>query len=65
MPSNEETVLQHFLNEPGFAKTQISLKTLCELGLISGEKGVYMSMNAPKTDLMNSYTYKKLYEGVK
>lgn len=65
MPSNEETVLQHFLNEPGFAKTQISLKTLCELGLISGEKGVYMSMNAPKTDLMNSCTYKKLYEGVK
>ena len=65
MPSNEESVLQHFLNNLGFAKVKVSLETLCELGLISEEKGVYMSMNAPKTDLLNSSIYKKLYEGVK
>lgn len=65
LPSNEEMIVENFINVFGFAKTKVSLKTLCELGLVSCEKGVYMSLNAPKTDLMNSDTYKKLSEGVK
>ncbi len=49
----------------GFAKTQISIKTLCELGLISENNGILVSNNLQqKTDLMNSSIYKKLYERV-
>lgn len=65
MPANEEALLWRFLNEPGFAKTKIALKTLCELGLVLGEKGFYTALNAPKTDLLNSHTYRHLSERVK
>lgn len=48
-----------------FAKTQVALDTLCELELISLNNGVYVSHNSQqKNDLMNSKTYKRLYEGV-
>ncbi len=49
----------------GYAKTQIALDTLCELELISLNNGVYISHNSKqKNDLLNSKTYKKLYERV-
>ncbi len=52
-------------NGIGYAKTHIALDTLCELQLISLNNGVYVSHNSQqKNDLMNSKTYKKLYERV-
>ncbi len=49
----------------GYAKTQASLDTLCELELISLNNGMYISHNSQqKNDLLNSKTYKKLYERV-
>ncbi len=49
----------------GYAKTHIALDTLCELGLISLNNGVYISHNVKeKSDLMYSKTYKNLYERV-
>ena len=46
-----------------FAQTQISVKTLCELGLIDEKDGVLMAMNVnEKTDLLNSETYKLIYD---
>ena len=49
----------------GYAKTQIAVQTLCELGLISLNNGVLVSHTPnQKNDLMNSDTYKKLYERV-
>lgn len=49
----------------GYAKTQTAIRTLCELGLVSLNNGIVVSHNTQqKTDLMNSATYKKLYERV-
>lgn len=49
----------------GYAKTKIAIKTLCELGLVSVNNGILVSHTAnQKNDLMNSVTYKKLYERV-
>ena len=49
----------------GYAKTQTAIRTLCELGLVSLNNGIFVSHNTQqKTDLMNSATYKKLYERV-
>ena len=49
----------------GYAKTQTAIRTLCELGLVSLNNGIFVSHNTKqKTDLMNSATYKKLYERV-
>lgn len=49
----------------GYAKTQTAISTLCELGLVSLNNGIFVSHNTQqKTDLMNSATYKKLYERV-
>ena len=51
--------------EIGYAKTQISVKTLCELGLLSLDNGILVGHSAQqKNDLMNSSTYKKIYEAV-
>lgn len=48
----------------GYAKTEICIDVLLELGLIKAEKGVLTAVKgAEKTDLMNSITYKKLCEG--
>lgn len=49
----------------GYAKTQTAIRTLCELGLVSLNNGIVVSHDVQqKTDLMNSATYKKLYERV-
>lgn len=63
-PQNIER-LKNIDTESGYAKTQIAIKTLCELGLVSENNGILVSNNSQqKTDLMNSSTYKKLYERV-
>ncbi len=63
-PVNYER-LKHINTEIGYAKTQIAVKTLCELGLISLNNGILVGHNTQqKTDLFNSDTYKKLYERV-
>jgi len=52
-----------YLNELGYAKTQLAITTLCELGLINEEKGILSAVKgAPRTELTNSPTYKKIYE---
>lgn len=57
--------LKYINTEIGYAKTQIAIKTLCELGLVSLNNGILISHNLQqKTDLMNSKTYKNLYERV-
>lgn len=57
--------LKYINTQIGYAKTQIALKTLCELGLVSNNNGILANNNLQqKTDLMNSDTYKKLYERV-
>lgn len=57
--------LKYINTEIGYAKTQIAIKTLCELGLVSLNNGILISHNLQqKTDLMNSETYKNLYERV-
>ncbi len=57
--------LKHIDTGISYAKTQIAVTALCELGLISLNNGVLISNNLQhKTDLMNSATYKKLYERV-
>ena len=63
-PQNAERL--KFINtENGYAKTQIAISTLCELGLISENNGILVGNNpGQKTDLLNSKTYKKLYERV-
>ncbi len=49
----------------GYAKTQASVTTLCELGLVSLNNGILVGHTSnQKNDLMNSTTYKKLYERV-
>lgn len=57
--------LKSINTENGYAKTQIAISTLCELGLISENNGILVGNNpGQKTDLLNSKTYKKLYERV-
>lgn len=47
----------------GYAKTEIAIDVLKELGLINEEKGILIAVKgASKTDLMNSKTYKELSE---
>lgn len=63
-PVKEER-LKYIDTKIGYAKTQIAINTLCELGLVSLNNGILVCHNAQqKTDLMNSDTYKKLYERV-
>jgi len=48
----------------GYAKTEIAIDVLCELGLINSQKGFLTAVKtATKTDLMNSAIYKQLSEG--
>ncbi len=63
-PVNAER-LKYIDTKLGYAKTQIAVKTLSELGLISLNNGVLVG-HAPnqKNELLNSATYKKLYERV-
>lgn len=63
-PINAER-LKYIETGIGYAKTQAAVQTLCELGLISLNNGVLVSHTPnQKNDLMNSDTYKKLYERV-
>ncbi len=57
--------LKYIDTKIGYAKTQIAVKTLMELGLISLNNGVLVTHTTnQKNDLMNSMTYKNLYERV-
>ena len=57
--------LRHVKTDIGYGKTQTALKTLNELELVSLNNGVWVGHTTnQKSDLMNSVTYKKLYEGV-
>ena len=57
--------LSHIDTGIGYAKTQIAVKTLCELNLLSVNNGILVGQTTQqKTDLLNSNTYKKLYERV-
>ena len=52
------------LGSIGYAKTQIALRILCELGLIVRHDGYYsVNASAAKTDLNNSATYSRLTGG--
>ncbi len=63
-PINAER-LKYIDTKIGYAKTQIAVKTLCEMNLISKNNGILVGHTTnQKSDLMNSDTYKKLYEGV-
>ena len=63
-PINAER-LKYIDTKIGYAKTQIAIKTLCELGLVSLNQGVLVGHTvSQKNDLLNSTTYKKLYERV-
>ncbi len=62
----EEKMRYAKLKTLGIAKTQLAVDTLCELGLVINEDGILKAdATAPKTDLMNSKTYRLLYERVK
>ena len=54
-----------FTDEIGYAKTQIAVKILHELGLITFKGGRLYGTNAQKTDLQKSATYSFLWEKVK
>lgn len=63
-PINAER-LKYIDTKIGYAKTQIAVETLCELGLVSLNNGVLVGHTVTqKNDLMNSQIYKKLYERV-
>ncbi len=63
-PINVER-LKYIDTKIGYAKTQIAVETLCELGLVSLNNGVLIGhTTTQKNDLMNSKIYKKLYERV-
>ncbi len=63
-PINGER-LKYIDTRIGYAKTQIAVQTLCELGLVSLNNGILIAHTpTQKNDLMNSVTYKKLYERV-
>ncbi len=49
----------------GYAKINVATTALCELGLVSQKDGVFIGhTTAQKTDLLNSKTYKNIYERV-
>ena len=62
--ASEDRVKYAFINSIGVAKTNVSIKTLAELGLIvKGSDGLYKAVNTgEKTNLNNSTTYKNLSE---
>lgn len=62
---NTERFKYIFANDLGYAKMRIALTVLCELGLADIADGCVTAVkNAQKSDLLNSDTYKKLYERV-
>lgn len=61
---NVEKVIYAKLKTLGVAKTRVAIQALCELGLVINGECLTANANAPKTDLMNSDTYKLLYERV-
>lgn len=63
-PVNAER-LKYIDTKIGYAKTLISIETLFELGLISFDNGILIgNVVTKKSDLMNSLTYKAIYERV-
>ena len=57
--------LKYIDTKIGYAKTLISVETLFELGLISLDNGILVGNTVTqKSDLMNSLTYKTLFERV-
>lgn len=62
-PILEDRIKYIFLNDIGFGKTAVAIKTLTELGLIYEKNGVLAAVNnGAKTDLLNSITFKTLTE---
>lgn len=63
---SEERLKYLFINDIGYARVNVAVTTLLELGLIS-KTGNMLSAKTPqqKTDLLNSKTYKYIYERVK
>ena len=59
-----ERVIYNFINTIGYAKTEIAIKTLSELGLIMEDSAsvLHSVSGANKTNLINSETYKYLSE---
>lgn len=61
-PASAERIKYLLLSDPGYAKTEVSLTVLSELGLIKkGADGVFRTTGA-KSELHNSATYRKLTE---
>ena len=60
----KDRVIYLFLNEIGYAKTNIALKVLEELGLVSLNKNGLLTgiVSKEKTDLLNSNTFRTLNE---
>ncbi len=58
--------LEYLKNEDlGYAKINVATTVLCELGLVSKKDGVLIGHTTnQKTDLLNSKTYKNIYERV-
>ena len=64
-PVKHERIVYLKNKDLGYAKTQIAITTLCELELVSEKNGVLAAVNVSrKTDLLNSKTYKSIYERV-
>ena len=64
-PVRHERIIYLKNKDLGYAKTQIAITTLCELELVSEKNGVLAAVNVSrKTDLLNSKTYKSIYERV-
>ena len=61
---NRDRVVYNFINTIGYAKTEIAIKTLLELGLIMEDASsvLHSVSGAEKTNLINSETYKFLSE---
>ena len=64
--ANADKIRYSFVNDIGYAKTGIAIKTLCELGLAKENNGIYSGVvSAKKTELLNSETYKAVSKGGK
>jgi len=61
--TNAERIKYLSLKDPGYAKSEISLTVLSELGLIEKNKDGVLKTTGKRNELCNSPTYKKLSEG--
>ena len=60
-PFKLERIKHINLNNLGYAKTMVAVKTLLELGLVTEKDGILFGVKgAPKTELTNSETYNYL-----